>query len=79
MVLELPALRIYFDAGDLVQAQVLPAPMEKGWMLSFTRKNGEEIYLTRKRSSTPKVIKRLDTVQTTLEEIGFQFANWKVA
>lgn len=79
MVLELSDLRVYFDAGDLVQAQVLPAPMEKGWMLSFTRKNGDEVYLTRKRSSTPKVIKRLDTVQTALSDIGFRSADWQIA
>lgn len=79
MHLELSSLRIYFDAGDLVQAQVVPAPMEKGWMLSFTRKNGDEIFLTRKRSKTPKVMKRLDTVQATLSEIGFRSANWMVA
>lgn len=79
MVLELTALRIYFDAGDLVEAQVLPAPMEKGWMLLFTRKNGVEVFLTRKRSDKPKVMKSLDTVQNTLAEIGFQSANWRVA
>lgn len=78
-MLDLSTLRIHFNAGDLVQAQVVPAPMQEGWMLTFTRKNGDEVVLTRARTTRPRVLKRLDTVKELLTDIGFRDAVWRVA
>lgn len=78
-MLDLSTLRIHFNAGDLVQAEVVPAPMQDGWMLAFKRQNGEEVILTRARTTRPRVIKRLDTVKDLLTEIGFRNAVWRVA
>lgn len=78
-MLELRDLRTHFNAGDLVQADVVPAPMEKGWILTFTRRNGETVYLSLSRSEKPRVMKRLDTCQDVLRDIGFRNANWSLA
>lgn len=79
MILDQATMRIHFNAGDLVKAQVVPAPMEEGWMILCTRKNGEQAVLTIARTTTPKVMRRLDTVRTALNDIGFRSADWQIA
>ena len=79
MKLEPKDLRLLFEAGDLVEAKIMPAPMEEGWILEFTRRNGDRVNLTKWRTGTPKVMKRLDTVKGCLRDIGFKNASWHLA
>ena len=75
MIQDRELLKVLFDAGDLLEAEVHRAE-QAGWKLLFRRRSGDPIFLNGYRSDSPKVMKKLDTVRTTLEKIGFSKATW---
>jgi hypothetical protein len=75
-------LRLLFEAGDLVNAQIVTAPLEPGpaarWIVEFQRRNGvrETIMLNRKRNGSDQVriFSSLDGAFAACHQVGFKAA-----
>jgi hypothetical protein len=79
-MMRMDQLRFLFDAGDLVSAQIVTAPLEPGpatrWICEFQRRNGvcEAIALNRKRNGSEqiRIFNSLDGAFSVCESVGFQ-------
>ena len=78
-MMRIDQLRLLFDAGDLVNATVVTAPLEPGpadrWIVEFQRRNGvkETIALNRKRNGQDQVriFNSLDAAFSACQSVGF--------
>lgn len=61
-----------FKAGVLTEARVVPAPMNKGFILEFFRKDGTNESLTKTKTKDVKIFKRKDGALADAEAIGFK-------
>ena len=75
----LDQLRLLFDAGNLMAAEIVPSPLEPGpaprWSCQFRRRNGARVTLdlNRKRHGTDQVriFNSLDAAFATCQAWGF--------
>lgn len=73
-------LRLLFEAGDIAQAEIVPAPMEPSdspqWCCQFRRRNGTKVALdlNRKRhgSDQVRVFNSLDAAFSACRSIGLR-------
>lgn len=73
MAVDLSAMRKLFESGDLKDAIVARAPMEKsGWVLNIVRADGTKDYMTIARSTKHKVYKSLEAVTADLNRVGIK-------
>jgi hypothetical protein len=81
-MMRMDQLRLLFEAGDLVNATVVTAPLEPGparrWICEFQRRNGvrEAIALNRKRNGSDQVriFNSLDAAFSVCVSVGFRAA-----
>jgi len=75
---KLKELRVYFDAGDLVKATIVPAVMASSehWQVQFKTKKGAELTMTKDkvRNGLPevRVFKSADAAVSACIEVGFR-------
>lgn len=75
-------LRLLFEAGDLLAAEIVPAPMEPGpsprWCCQFRRRNGVKIALMLNRRKQGREVVRvfnsLDAAFAACGSVGFRAA-----
>jgi hypothetical protein len=75
----LDQLRLLFDAGNLMAADIVPAPLEPGpaprWSCQFRRRNGATVTLdiNRKRNGTDqeRIFHSLDAAFSACQGVGF--------
>lgn len=75
-------LRLLFEAGDLLAADIVPAPLEPGpaprWCCEFRRRNGARVALTLNRKhqgrEVPRVFNSLDAAFSACRSVGFRAA-----
>ena len=80
--MRLDQLRLLFEAGDLREAEIVPAPLEPGpvplWCCQFRRRNKtiEPLTLNRKRQGVDQVriFNSLDAAFSACRSVGFQAA-----
>lgn len=73
-------LRLLFDAGDLVAAEIVPAPLEPGpaprWSCQFRRRNGATVALELIRkhhgSHQVRIFNTLDAAFSACRSLGFR-------
>ena len=78
--MRLDQLRLLFDAGNLMAADIVAAPLEPGpaprWSCEFHRRNGARVTLdlNRKRQGTDQVriCNSLDAAFATCQAVGFR-------
>lgn len=78
--MRLDQLRLLFEAGNLMAAEIVPAPMEPGpvprWSCQFRRRNGTTVVLdlNRKRQGADQVriFNSLDAAFATCRSVGFR-------
>ena len=78
--MRLDQLHLLFDAGTLMAAEIVPAPLEPGpaprWSCQFRRSNGATVTLdlNRKRQGTDQVriFNSLDDAFSTCQAVGFR-------
>jgi hypothetical protein len=78
--MRLDQLRLLFDAGNLMAAEIVPSPLEPGpaprWSCQFRRRNGATVPLdlNRKRQGTDQVriFNSLDAAFSACQAVGFQ-------
>jgi hypothetical protein len=76
----LDQLRLLFDAGNLMAAEIVAAPLEPGpaprWCCQFRRRNGATVMLdlNRKRHGTDQVriFNSLDAAFSACQAVGFR-------
>lgn len=71
--MELFEMKAIFDAGGLVSATVVRAPLVGGWMLLVKTKNGNDKALTSQRDTKgePRGFKTVDGAISSARKIGF--------
>lgn len=75
-------LRLLFEAGDLLAADIVPAPLEPGpaprWCCEFRRRNGAQVALALNRKhqgrEVPRVFNSLDAAFSACRSVGFRAA-----
>lgn len=80
--MRLDQLRLLFEAGDLREAEIVPAPLEPGpvalWCCQFRRRNQtiEPLNLNRKRhgSNQVRIFNSLDAAFSACRSVGFRAA-----
>ena len=78
--MRLDQLHLLFDAGTLMAAEIVPAPLDPGpaprWSCQFRRSNGATVTLdlNRKRQGTDQVriFNSLDAAFSTCQAVGFR-------
>lgn len=76
--MKLKELRIYFDAGDLVKATIVPAVMASSdhWQVQFKTKKGTELVMTKDKvrngQAEVRVFKSTDAAVSACFEVGFR-------
>jgi hypothetical protein len=78
--MRLDQLRLLFDAGNLMAAEIVPSPLEPGpaprWCCQFRRRNGARVTLdlNRKRHGTDQVriFNSLDAAFSACQAVGFR-------
>lgn len=73
-------LRLLFEAGDIAQAEIVPAPLEPGnsprWCCQFRRRNGTTVALdlNRKRhgSDQVRIFNSLDAAFSACQSVGLR-------
>ncbi len=65
--------KIHFDAGALLGARIVRAPMAAGWVSEVKRKNGGYVGIERQRGGV-RIHKTIDAAYSTLEQVGFRSA-----
>lgn len=75
--MELCEMKAVFDAGGLVSATVVRAPLVGGWMLLVKTKNGNDKPLTSQRDTKgePRGFKTVDGAISSASKIGFMKVN----
>jgi len=76
----LDRLRLLFEAGDLMSADVVIAPLEPGpasrWSCQFRRRNGAIVTLNLNRRKqgreVPRIFNSLDAAFSACQSIGFR-------
>ena len=62
-----------FKEGVLLSATVVPAPMEQDrWLLVFDKVSGGQERISKARSDTDKLYKRINGAIIDAEDIGFK-------
>lgn len=85
--MRLDQLRLLFDAGNLMAAEIVPAPMEPGpvprWCCQFRRRNGATVTmeLNRKRhgSDQVRIFNTVDAAFGACRQVGFRAATVSAA
>lgn len=80
--MRLDQLRLLFDAGTLMAAEIVPAPLEPGpaprWSCQFRRRNGATVTLdlNRKRqgANQVRIFNSLDAAFAACQAVGFRAA-----
>lgn len=78
--MRLDQLRLLFEAGNLLAAEIVPAPLEPGpaprWCCQFRRRNGATVTLdlNRKRhgSDQVRIFNTLDAAFSACRSVGFR-------
>lgn len=65
------SLKLLMSAGDLLNCEIVPAPLVKGWMIQFQRKNGQTLTMQTRRGDD-KVYGSLTTASSWARDIGFE-------
>ena len=81
-MMTLDRLRLLFEAGDLLAAEIVTAPLEPGpaarWCCEFRRRNGTRVglALNRKREGreVPRIFNSLDAAFAACQSVGFRAA-----
>ncbi|MEX0603747.1 MAG: hypothetical protein WD623_01215 [Marinobacter sp.] len=81
-MMRLDQLRLFFEAGDLLSAEIVTAPLEPGpearWMLECRRRNGSHMALALNRRKAGReqvrIFNSLDAAFAAAKAIGFQAA-----
>lgn len=81
-MMTLDRLRLLFEAGDLLAADIVTAPLEPGpearWICQFRRRNGARVVLAlnRKRQglNVVRVFNSIDAAFTACRSVGFRAA-----
>jgi len=75
--MELKELKTIFDAGGLVSATVIRAPLMGGYILSVKTKSGVSRPMTSQRDDAghPRGFKTIDAAVSNAEKIGFMTVN----
>jgi len=81
--MRLDQLRLLFEAGTLMAADIVPAPLEPGpaprWSCQFKRRNGAIVTLdlNRKRQGVNQVriFNSLDAAFSACQAVGFKSSN----
>jgi len=79
-IMRLDQLRLLFEAGNLMAAEIVPAPLEPGpaprWSCQFKRRNGATVTLdlNRKRqgSDQVRIFNSLDAAFSACQAVGFR-------
>lgn len=79
-MMTLDRLRLLFEAGDLLAAEIVTAPLEPGpaprWICQFRRRNGARVglALNRKRQGQEvvRVFNSLDAAFAACRSVGFR-------
>lgn len=65
------SLKLLMSAGDLVHCELVPAPLDKGWMIQFQRRSGQQITMQTRRGQD-KVYGSIATAASWARDIGFE-------
>jgi len=79
-IIRLDQLRLLFEAGNLMAAEIVPAPLEPGpaprWSCQFRRRNGATVTLdlNRKRQGAEvvRIFNSLDAAFSACQAVGFR-------
>lgn len=71
LLLDLQAIQILANEGALTKVIVSPAPMEKGYLLTFITKEKNQVFCTTARTQNMRIFKTFETVAQTAKKIGF--------
>lgn len=63
---------LWFDAGNLLAAEVHPAPMEPGYIIQLRHRQGGVEPMSVARSPRVKVYRTADAALSDARKIGFQ-------
>jgi hypothetical protein len=70
--MDIKALKILFDDKSLISVEAVRAPLEKGWILHFERRNGAITMIgTTREPEKAKIFRSLDAAASAVSEIGF--------
>lgn len=80
--MRLDQLRLLFEAGDLLAAEIVTAPLEPGpvprWCCQFRRRNGARVSLDLNRkhqgADQVRIFNSLDAAFSACRSVGFQAA-----
>jgi len=80
--MRLEQLRLLFEAGNLMGAEIVPAPLEPGpaprWSCQFRRRNGATVTLDLNRkhqgSDQVRIFNSLDAAFSVCRSVGFREA-----
>lgn len=80
--MRLDQLRLLFEAGNLMAAEIVPAPMEPGpaprWCVQFRRRNGSKVALMLNRKQqgreSIRIFNGLDAAFSACKSVGFRAA-----
>ena len=73
LLLEIRLLKQLFAEGVLLSATIVPAPMESDrWLLVFDKVSGGQERISKARSDTDKIYKRINGAIIDAEDIGFK-------
>ena len=71
--MEIRLLKQLFAEGVLLSATIVPAPMESDrWLLVFDKVSGGQERISKARSDTDKIYKRINGAIIDAEDIGFK-------
>ena len=78
--MRLDQLRLLFDAGNLMAAEIVPAPLDPGpaprWSCQFRKRNGATVALDLNRrhqgSAQVRIFNSLDAAFSACQAVGFR-------
>jgi hypothetical protein len=75
--MELKQMQVAFDAGGLISAAIVRAPLMNGYILIVKNKNGVEHVMTAQRDTAghPRSFKTIDAAVANAQKIGFMTVN----